>query len=470
MTERILVIEDEETLRRNLVRYLAGLEDSVDESSCGAEAVDLLERHGYDIILSDIVLGDMDGLDVLRRVRALAPETAVLMMTAYGSLDSAIEAFRAGAGDYLLKPFPLEVLESRIRNLIRYQRTIQENADLRAQINRKVGIKAFVRASPVTARLIKQVERVALAPCNVLILGDSGTGKELVARGIHESSARAQGPFVPLNVAAIPEHLLESTLFGHQRGAFTGADRSRVGLFRSAADGTLFLDEIGELSLPLQAKLLRALEEKEIMPVGSDRAIRVDTRVLAATHRNLEAMVKRGTFRQDLLFRLNAVEIRVPSLRERREDIPLLVRHFIERHCRDSGWPPLAISDQAMECLVAYDWSRGNVRELSNAVERAVIFCEGDGIDVDDLPDYVRERAAQWGVNLARAVQEFERRHISSVLASVGDDPERAAELLGISRATLYRRIHSIRSIRSGEGTGTEADPIQASASDPASN
>ncbi len=470
MTERILVVEDEQTLRRNVARYLVGLGYEVDDVGCGSDVAPLLERHGYDIVLSDIVLGDMDGLQVLRHVRAVAPETAVLMMTAYGSLDSAIESFRAGAGDYLIKPFPLGVLETRIRNLIRYQDALRENSNLRAQIHRNASTMAIPSTSRAMARVIKQVERIASARCNVLILGESGTGKELVARIIHDYSTRAHGPFVPLNVAAIPENLLESTLFGHQRGAFTGADRSREGLFRAAAEGTLFLDEIAELPFPVQAKLLRALEEKEIIPLGSDKPIRVDTRVLVATHRDLDAMVRQGSFRQDLLFRLNAVEVRVPALRERREDIPHLVRQLIERHCSESARTTLGISEEALDLLVGNDWSKGNVRELSNAIEYAVIFCDGTCIDIDDLPERMREAGPGSGVNLEQATGEFEREYIASVLASVQGDPERAAQLLGVSRATVYRRMHGIRSVRPEAASPREPNHVRPSVLDSSSN
>ena len=252
----------------------------------------------------------------------------------------------------------------------------------------------------------------------------------------------------------------KATLFGHQRGAFTGAARSREGLFRSATDGTLFLDEIGELPLALQAKILRVLEEKEMLAVGSDRPIRVEARVLAATHRDLDAMVKQGTFRQDLLFRLNTVVLKVPALRERREDIPLLVRQFVDQRCYELARPPLAISDAALECLVGYDWSKGNVRELSNVIEHAVIFCDSARIETGDLPECIRETALGNSLSLDRAVQEFERSHIASVLANVGGDTQQAARLLGISRATLYRRIHGFRLVTSEPGNHDNSEPL----------
>ncbi len=303
------------------------------------------------------------------------------------------------------------------------------------------------------------IHKVASATCNVLITGESGTGKELVARTIHSLSPLCDSTFIPLNVAAIPDTLVESHLFGHQRGAFTGADKSREGAFRAAAGGTLFLDEIGDLPLHVQPKLLRALEQKEIMPVGSDTPIIVNTRVLAATHRNLEEMVNAGEFRRDLFMRLNVVIIHIPPLRERMAAIPLLARHFVTRHCRELGKPTLNIDHDAMQCLMSYNWNKGNVRELSNAIERAVILNEGDRITVKDMPAEIRdggqhtsqnpgdamERSGQHtALNLKEAMSDSERKHIAAVLEIVNGNREDAACMLGISPATLYRHMDNL--------------------------
>ena len=344
MGESILIVEDEETLRKNLVTFLSREGHSVASAASGTKAMALLAQESFDIVVTDIQLGDIDGLEVLKRVRSEAPNTVVLMMTAYASIKSAVEAFRNGAHDYLLKPFSLQELRQKINNIAQYRKLIRENAILRREIQHQRDDFNMVAESKAISDLKRLVRKVAASRSNLLITGESGTGKELVSRATHALSPNPNALLVALNVAAIPDTLIESYLFGHERGAFTGADKVRYGAFRKAEGGTLFLDEIGELPLQVQPKLLRALEEKEILPVGADVPIKVDTRVITATHRDLEQMVLEGSFRQDLLLRINVLTVHIPPLRERVEDIPPLVTHFVNRFCLELRKPRLQLT------------------------------------------------------------------------------------------------------------------------------
>jgi len=446
VAESILIVEDEETLRKNLTTYRSREGHGVASAACGAEAVALLAEQSFDIVVTDIQLGDLDGLELLKRVRAEAPDTVVLMMTAYASITSAVEAFRSGAHDYLLKPFSLQELRQKVNNIAQYRKLIRDNAILRREIQRQRDDFNMVAESKAISDLKELVRKVAASRSNLLITGESGTGKELVTRAIHALSPSRDALLVALNVAAIPDTLIESYLFGHERGAFTGADRARRGAFRKAEGGTLFLDEIGELPLQVQPKLLRALEEKEIMPIGADAPVKVDTRVIAATHRDLERMVQEGSFRQDLLLRINVLAIHIPPLRERVEDIPPLVSHFVNRFCLELRRPRLSVDNQVMRRLMSYSWSKGNVRELSNVIERAVILCEGDTIRVEDLPELFQTPGPRTPTtDLREAIKDFEYRHIASVLESVEGNRELAAQALGISPATLYRHMDRLR-------------------------
>ena len=446
MGESILIVEDEETLRKNLATFLAREGHSVVAAASGAVAMDHLTQHSFDIVVTDIQLGDLDGLDLLKRVRSEAPNTVVLIMTAYASINSAVEAFRNGAHDYMLKPFSLQELRQKINNIAKYHKLIRENAILRREIQQQHDDFNMVAESKAISDLKKLVRKVAASRSNLLITGESGTGKELVSRATHALSPNPDALLVALNVAAIPDTLIESYLFGHERGAFTGADRMRYGAFRKAEGGTLFLDEIGELPLQVQPKLLRALEEKEILPVGADVPVKVDTRVITATHRDLEQMVQEGSFRQDLLLRINVLSVHIPPLRERVEDIPPLVNHFVNRFCLELRKPRLNVDNQVMRQLMSYHWSKGNVRELSNVIERAVILCEGDRLRMEDLPDaFQAPGPCSTTTDLRKAVKQFEYQHIVSVLESVEGNRELAAYALGISPATLYRHMERLR-------------------------
>ena len=442
MTEKILIVDDETGLRRNIVCFLERRGYEAFGASSVHEARKLLEQVTVDVMLTDLKLGDGDGIELVNLIRGRELDITVLLMTAYASVESVIETFRCGACDYLIKPFSLQELGTKLENISRYRRLIQQNTYLRQQVQNSADDTQIIASSGIMANMMSMIEKVAATPSNVLICGETGVGKELVAKKIHELSACRDELFIPLNIAAIPDTLVESHLFGHRRGAFTGADRKREGAFRAASDGTVLLDEVGELPLHTQPKLLRALENGEITPLGSDLPEQVNTRVVAATHRDLEAMVRDGSFRQDLYMRLNMFSVRVPPLRERKEDIPLLVEHLFHRHCKAVGKTIDGIDITAMSSLTGYDWTKGNVRELSNAIERAVILCDGERLQADDLPyDIVGVERGQPSLDLKSAIQKFEHGHINTVLESVNGNREMAADVLGISVATLYRHL-----------------------------
>ncbi len=440
MSERILIVEDEATLRTNIARYLTREGYDVHPVGDAETALALLDEFEFDVVLTDLRLPGVSGLAVLECVQTTQPEAVVLLMTAYASIGSAVEALRRGAHDYLLKPLSLAALAAKIRRVAEYHSLIRENARLRRTIRDDGDPAELIRLESVAMQALCQlVEKVAPSRSSVLIQGESGTGKELVARAIHDLSDRRDKPFVPVNVSAIPTELVESYLFGHERGAFTGADRRRDGLFRTADGGTLFLDEIGELPMPVQAKLLRAAETREILPVGSDRPLRVDTRLLSATHRDLNRMAAEGEFREDLLYRLGVFRVTVPALRDHTEDIPTMVARFIAKQSREQKKHVFGCEPEALRRLMRYPWP-GNVRELSNVIERAVVLCDGECIRLSDLPLELQGTDPNT-TNLQEAMSAFERRHIASVLATCGGRREAAAELLGISLATLYRRL-----------------------------
>jgi len=442
MTERILIVDDETGLRRNIISFLERFGYEVLGAGSIQEALKLLDQTTFHILLTDMKLGDGHGLELVHYINNSKIDTTVLFMTAYESVESAIEAFRCGASDYLIKPFSLQELGNKIENIQRYRHLLRQNAFLRQQISNGSAKTNIIANSGNMLDMMSMIKKVASTSCNVLICGETGVGKELVARKIHELSASGDGLFVPLNIAAIPDTLVESHLFGHRRGAFTGAESNREGVFRAASGGTLFLDEIGELPLHSQPKLLRAIENRDITPLGNDIAEHVNTRVVTATHCDLEAMVRDGRFRQDLLMRLNMFTLWVPPLRVRKDDIPLLAVHFLHHHCEAVGKVINGIDQKAMSYLISYSWNKGNVRELSNAIERAVILCDGEHIQADDLPyDIVGVERNQHSLDLRTAVQKFERGHIHAVLDSVNGNREKAAEVLGISVATLYRHL-----------------------------
>ncbi|OGQ79864.1 MAG: hypothetical protein A2289_21490 [Deltaproteobacteria bacterium RIFOXYA12_FULL_58_15] len=439
MSERVLIAEDEEILRTNLVEFLTKAGYEVEGVGDGQTAYTRVLEADVAVLVADIRMPGLDGISLLKRVVAERPETAVLISTAYASVESAVEALRYGAYDYLLKPIVFEDLLQKLRNLVAYRALKEEVVRLRQSLQERLGFEGIVGDTPPIRRVFELIDKVAPTPSNVLITGASGTGKELVARAIHQHSQVRDREFLAVNVAAIPSELIESYLFGHERGAFTSAVRRRDGILRTARGGTVFLDEVGELTQQVQAKILRALEVREIQPVGGDRPIQADFRLIAATNQPLEDLVAQGKFRRDLFFRLNVFRIDVPALKERREDIPALAKHFLAIHGRTVGKRVTGLTNDTMRLLLAYDWP-GNIRELANVIERAVLLAEGDAISPNELPAEIRGLSLG-PLALKPAVEEFERQHISRVLAEAEGDKERAARLLGVHVATLYRRL-----------------------------
>jgi two-component system response regulator AtoC len=447
MEERILIVEDDEALRESLQLTLAAESYEALVASGGSEALRLVEATPFDVVLCDLRMPGLDGLELLPQLARRLPGATLILMSAFGTADLAIEAMRRGAYDYLAKPFTPSELLLVIRKARERERLRRTNQMLRREIHRAVGDRPIVAASPSMISVLELLERAAEFKSTVLLTGESGTGKEVLARAIHAQSPRRDEAFVAVNCAAIPETLLESELFGHAKGAFTGADRARRGLFVEADGGTLFLDEIGELPSPLQAKLLRVLQEEEVRPVGESKSRRVDVRVIAATARDLESDVASGRFREDLFYRLNVVRVKVPPLRERREDIPLLLDHFLA-HFRDLlGRPVRSLADDALEKLLAYRWP-GNVRELENVMERALILAEGERIGLRELPANVvtpeptesRAEPAPSDFSLRQARRAAETELIQRALRATGGNRTHAARLLQIShRALLYK-------------------------------
>jgi DNA-binding NtrC family response regulator len=441
MTVTVLIVDDEGATRdlcRDVVAE-SGLRTRT--ASNTEEALEILEQFPVDIVITDLRVPQLGGLELLKRVRQSHPQAAVMVLTQYGTIESAVEATRMGAADYVTKPFHIPELRSKLDRVVRLIEVDQENRVLREQLRSRPGFGGLIGLSPKMQRVYRLIEKVSQHNYPVLILGESGTGKELVARSIHFSGARRNRPFVPVDCSALVPTLIESELFGYVKGAFTGAMHSKQGLMEAAGNGTLFLDEIGDLPVDLQAKLLRALQEREVKPVGSTDRVSIEMRVIAATNRELETAVRQGQFRQDLFFRLNVVQIKLPPLRERKGDIPLLVSSFLEKFNND-GHPAFKVAEEAMARLIAYDWP-GNVRELENAIERAIALGSGPLLHVGDLPTNLQhgtsERVPQNDELLP--LEELERRAILRALKESGGDKLAAARLLGIGKTTLYRKL-----------------------------
>ena len=454
----VLVVEDEELMRSILRRLLESAGYSVFTADSAETALGILGENEISVTLSDIKMAGLDGIALLDRIKTIDENAMVIIMTAYSSVDTAVAALRKGAYDYVTKPFVNEDLLQTIKNAITHRELFNENRALRRELNKQYAFSEIVGSSAALQEIFKLIQKVAAANANVLIQGESGTGKELVARAIHFNSERSGKPLVAVNCGALPESLLESELFGHMKGSFTGAVADKPGLFRAATGGTIFLDEIGEMPFGLQVKLLRTLQEHEVTPVGSTSSVKFDARIIAATNKNLEQEVTAGRFREDLFYRLNVVEITVPPLRQRREDVPLLVKHFISRCARNQRAAEKEIDRKAMSALAAYEWP-GNIRELENAVERAFIL-SGPAIDLESLPQKVREAAngsfASRDENGYRpTLEELERRYVFEVLEGVADDKTAAAGILGIDLSTLYRKLKRYEEM--GESNGRKA-------------
>jgi two-component system response regulator AtoC len=450
MQRTVLVVDDERNMRMVMEMALEEVGYRVLTAETAEEAMPLLRDPDLQVVLSDLKMPGMGGEAFIARCRRDHPELPVIVVTAFGSIRSAIECIHAGAVDYLTKPFEPEDLQFAVQGAMRLFDLMQENRQLQAVVKGNRPHRKLVGESPAMHELRDEIARVAPYKTNVLITGESGTGKESVARAVHESGPRAERPWVAINCSAIPRDLMESELFGYVRGAFTGAVQSRLGRLEQANGGTLFLDEVGDLDLALQAKLLRVLQEREFSPVGSDLVRRVDLRVIAATHRDLDAMARHGEFREDLLYRLDVYKIVVPPLRERSEDIPLLADSFLQAFRAEMDKPVWRFSDEALAALAGYNWP-GNVRELRNAVERSLLSASGSVIEPDDLPDKVgtRETAARSGSSLADVSAEgldtwlagTERRLIVAALKESGGVQVKAARLLGINERSLWHRL-----------------------------
>ncbi|MBI2218674.1 MAG: sigma-54-dependent Fis family transcriptional regulator [Candidatus Rokubacteria bacterium] len=438
MKPRILVVDNDEGMVEMLARHLDQEGWDVTGLTSGAAARSALQRAELDVVLTDLVMEEVDGLALLREAQASASRPRVILMTAFGSLETAIEAMRQGAFDYLTKPFKLAQVGVAVRRALEDRQLREENRRLRAEVECRFGPDAVLGKSRAMQTVIEQVRAIAASDASVLLFGESGTGKELVARAIHWSSPRRDGPLVTVNCAAIPEALLESELFGHVKGAFTGADRRRRGLFVEANGGTLFLDEISELPMALQPKLLRALQERTVRPVGGDEETAVDFRVVSATNRDLPVVVREGKFREDLYYRLAVIPIRIPSLRERPDDIPLLAGHFIERTAKKLGKRLDGFSEDALTWLCAHRWP-GNVRELENIVERAVTLAREPLVTVADLR--TEFAAVTTETALRPTLTELVDGYVERVLAETKGDKGAAAKILGISVRTLQRRF-----------------------------
>ncbi len=441
----VLVVEDDDAMRELLTEELSDAGYRVRAASGGAAGLEAARSEPVDLVITDLRMPDLDGFDLIRDVGALPDPPHLVMITAFGSIETAIKAVKLGAYDYITKPFEIEELLLLVDKALAERTLRRQVARLQREVERQYGFENVVARSEAMKEILGLVSRIASSTASVLITGESGTGKELIARAIHYNSPRTKAPFVAVNLAAVPEALIESELFGHKRGAFTDARADRLGLFAEADGGTIFLDEIGELALALQAKLLRVLQEHEIRPLGATKTQRVDVRVLAATNRNLEAMLAEGTFREDLYYRLNVIQIDLPPLRARPEDVvPLAERHLQLLGARATPPRRLALAPDAQQLLLGYAWP-GNVRELYNVLERGAALCRGDTIVADDLPGHVRERKP--GDFLATAVArnmtvaDLERAYIERVLEDEGGNKTRTAQRLGLDRKTLYRKL-----------------------------
>ncbi|HEX8734221.1 MAG TPA: sigma-54 dependent transcriptional regulator [Pyrinomonadaceae bacterium] len=440
----ILIVEDEELMRAILRELLETEGYKVFSADSAETALEVFTTEDIALTLTDIKMRGMDGLALLDQIKTIDEDALVIIMTAYSSVDSAISALRKGAYDYITKPFVNEDLLQTVKNAVRQRELFRENRVLRRELDKQFSFSEIIGTSESLQSIFRLIEKVSATNVNILIQGESGTGKELVARAVHHHSLRANKPFLAVNCGALPESLLESELFGHTKGAFTDAKADKKGLFRTAEGGTLFLDEIGEIPVSLQVKLLRALQEHEVTPIGSSVPVKFDARIIAATNRNLEEEVARGNFRDDLFYRLNVIEIYLPPLRERREDIPLLAKHFVARIAREQNAQEKTINKEAMSALVSYNW-QGNIRELQNAVERAFIL-SGEEIMPENLPPKIvahSQNAFEMrdAAGFRPTLEEMERRYILEVLASAGEDKTEAANILGIDLSTLYRKL-----------------------------
>jgi len=442
---RVLVVDDEESMRNFMEIMLSKEGYQVECASSGVEAIAKIGRTVPNVVIADLMMPEMTGLELLSKVMQMDEDIAFIVMTAFASVDSAIEAMKSGAYDYITKPFKIDEVKLALSKLSKEASISEENKDLKTRLSAEFSFDNFIGQNPRVLKMKEMALTVANSDSTVLVRGESGTGKDLIAKAMHYHSNRAGKPFITINCAALPETLLESELFGHVKGAFTGAFRDKDGLFKVADTGTFFLDEIGTTSHSIQAKLLRALEEKIITPVGSTKSIKVDVRLIAATNANLETEVEANRFRADLFYRLNVLPIYIPSLRERREDIELLVDHFVHIYSEKMKIPIRKVSGEALKALVAYDWP-GNVRELENSVERALLLSKSDQIVIADFPKNITEQVSKSAIDsgdkaTTPTLESIEKAYIFWTLNQTGWQKSRAAKILGIDPSTLYRKI-----------------------------
>jgi two-component system response regulator HydG len=442
----ILIVDDDASHRAMLTAVLEETGYRISAASGGEEGLEILLRHPFDLVLLDIRMAGKSGLEVLAEIGQMVPPPPVIMMTAYASVETAVKALKDGASDYLTKPLDVDELKLTISRVLDHNRLQAENRQLRERLREQFDFGSLISSSPAMLSIVDTLRRVAPTEATLLILGESGTGKEVVANGVHENSPRSSGPFVAVNCAAIPENLLESELFGYEKGAFTGAVSSRGGRIAAAHGGTLFLDEVAEMSAPLQAKLLRFIQEREVQSLGSSRGKKVDVRILAATNRDLEEEIKAGRFREDLFYRLNVVSVEIPPLRRRREDIPLLAAHFLEVFSRRHQREVRAIAGEGMDLLLAHPWP-GNVRELENTIERAVVLGRDATLTPGDLfPSGLQaEEPDRPPPAAGRTLKEAEVEIIRQTLERTGGNRTRAAKELGISRQTLLNKLKEVK-------------------------
>lgn len=445
MRTKILIVDDEPDICRALEFLLKGEDYAVSSATSGEAAIEKLKTESFDVVLTDLKMGRVDGMQVLEKTKDITPDTPVIMMTAFASVESAIEAMKKGASDYVVKPFLNEEIKLTIKKVIERKKLIAENIALKQQISQHIACKDFVANSESMLRIVETLEKVVPTKSNLLLLGESGTGKGLLAELIHCNSPRRDKPFISINCSAIPEGLLESELFGYKKGAFTGAVSDKLGLIPLAHQGTLFMDEIGDMPVNLQAKLLKVIETGDVYPLGDTRHKSVDVRIISATNTDIENRVKDGKFRDDLYWRLNVIEIKMPPLRERRDDIEVLAKHFITKFSEEHKKNIKGIDQSALPLLFEYSWP-GNVRELSNVIERAVVLTEGNYITADDLPDKIKKAKNGDGKpdassTLKLHLSDYEKKLILKTYNMFNKDKEETAKALGIDLATLYRKF-----------------------------
>jgi len=444
MNSNILIADTDKDLTQTLSSVLSRVGFNCKIANVGKDAIKFTKQYNFDILIVNVTMPQWSGLEILEKTSKISPKTLVVMITENATVESALEALRKGAVDYFIKPLDIEAFTLRIKKIKKFQQVLLENHYLRQEIHTNFNFNKIIGDSAAIQDIFHMINKVAHSSSNILITGRSGTGKELVARAIHQSSNRAKAPFVPINCSAIPVTLFESELFGFKKGSFTGAFMDKDGVFKAANGGTLFLDEVGEIPLNIQVKLLRAIESKEIKPIGSPGIVKVDVRILSATNRDLEKEIEEGNFREDLYYRLNIVELPLPALKTRRDDIPLLVDHFIHKYNKELKRNVLGADNETMKALINYEW-KGEVRELENVIERAVLLCDTEYITLKDLPPNANiDCSTKYHDDLKLSVRNFERQHIMSILRRVEHDKNKCAEILNIGLSSLYRKIDEL--------------------------